>query len=66
MFGCARPCVLNGAKEEPLMKLENFINYYYAQKALKFLLEQGCLNETEYEKVCRYNAEIFKPEREYI
>lgn len=48
------------------MKLENFINYYYAQKALKFLLEQGCLNETEYEKVCRYNAEIFKPEREYI
>lgn len=48
------------------MKLENFINYYYALKALQFLLEQGFLSETEYETVCRYNAEIFKPEKEYI
>ena len=48
------------------MNLENFINYYYAKKALQFLLEQGLLSETEYENVCRYNAEIFKPEWEYI
>ena len=48
------------------MKLENFINYYYALKALQYLLEQGFLSESEYEKVCRYNAEIFKPERGYI
>ncbi|MFR3237837.1 MAG: SHOCT domain-containing protein [Acutalibacter sp.] len=48
------------------MKLENSINYYYALKALQFLLEQGLLSESEYEKICRYNAEIFCPEREYI
>ena len=48
------------------MKLENFINYYYALKALQYLLEGGFLNKTEYEKVCRYNAEIFRPGREYI
>ena len=45
------------------MKLENFINYYFALKALRFLLERGLLSETEYEQVCRYNAEIFKPGR---
>ena len=48
------------------MNLENSINYYYAQKALRYLLEQGLLSEAEYEKVCRYNAEIFRPGREYI
>ena len=58
--GCARPCVLNdkAEKEENAVKLENSINYYYAKKALRFLLEQGLLSETEYEIVCRYNAEI--------
>ena len=66
--GCARPCVLNdkAEKEENAVKLENSINYYYAKKALRFLLEQGLLSETEYEIVCRYNAEIFRPGREYI
>ena len=48
------------------VKLQNSINYYYAKKALRFLLEQGLLSETEYEIVCRYNAEIFRPGREYI
>ena len=48
------------------MKLEKFINYYYALKALRLLLEQGLLSETEYETACRYNAEIFRPGREYI
>ena len=48
------------------MNLENFINYYYAKKALQFLLEQGILSETEYETVCRYNAEIFRLGKEYI
>ena len=48
------------------MKLENSINYYYALQALRLLLERGLLSEAEYEKVCRYNAEIFKPGREYI
>ena len=48
------------------MKLENSINYCYAKKALQFLLERGLLSDAEYEKVCRYNAEFFKPGREYI
>ena len=48
------------------MNLENSINYYYAKKALQYLLERGLLSETEYEKVCRYNAETFRPERWYI
>lgn len=48
------------------VKPENSVNYYYAKKALRFLLEQGLLSETEYEIVCRYNAEIFRPGREYI
>ena len=39
---------------------------YYTLKALRFLLEQSLLSETEYEQVCRYNAEIFRPGREYI
>lgn len=48
------------------MNLVGSINYYYAVKALQFLLEQDLLSEAEYETVCRYNAEIFRPEREYI
>ena len=48
------------------MNLENSINYYYAKKALQYLLERGLLSQTDYEKVCRYNAEIFRPERGYI
>lgn len=48
------------------MKLENSINYYYTVLALRLLLERGLISEDEYGKICRYNAEIFKPGREYI
>lgn len=48
------------------VKPENSINYYYATLALRLLLEQGLLSKAEHEKICRYNAEIFRPEREYI
>ena len=48
------------------MNLEGSINYYYILQALQFLLEQGLLSETEHEKISRYNAEIFRPEQEYI
>ena len=48
------------------MNLETSINYYYAVQALRLLLEKGLISEEEYGKICRYNAEIFKPEREYI
>ena len=53
-------------KEKNTMKLEDFINYYYALQALQFLLKRGLLSETEYETACRHNAEIFRPGREYI
>ena len=43
------------------MKPENSINYYYAVQALRLLVERGLFSETEYEQVCRYNAEIFQP-----
>ena len=48
------------------VKLENFINYYYALQALRLLVEQGLISEDEYGKICRYNAEIFRPGKEYI
>ena len=48
------------------MNLEGSINYYYALQALRLLLERGLISEDEYGKICRYNAEIFKPERGYI
>ena len=68
VFGCARPCVLNdkAEKEENAVKLENSINYYYTVLALRLLLERGLISEDEYGKICRYNAEIFRPGREYI
>jgi len=53
-------------KEKNAVKLEDSINYYYAVQALRLLVERGLLSEAEYETVCRYNAEIFRPEREYI
>ena len=43
------------------MKLKDFINYYYTLKALRFLLEQSLLSETEYEQVCRYKRRNFPP-----
>ena len=57
---------MNSEKEETAMSLERSINYYYAVLALRLLLERGLISEDEYGKVCRYNAEILRPEREYI
>ena len=48
------------------MNLEGSVNYYFALQALRLLLERGLISEDEYGKICRYNAEIFKPGREYI
>ena len=48
------------------MSLERSINYHYAALVLRLLLERGLISEEEYGKICRYNAEIFRPEREYI
>lgn len=57
---------LERSKGGTAMKLENSINYYYTVLALRLLLERGLINEDEYGKICRYNAEFFKPGREYI
>lgn len=40
--------------------------YAHTVLALRLLLERGLISEDEYGKICRYNAEIFKPERGYI
>ena len=57
---------MNSEKEETAMSLERSINYYYAVLALRLLLERGLISEEEYGKICRYNAEVFRPEREYV
>ena len=57
---------LEQSKGGTAMKLENSINYYYTVLALRLLLERGLISEDEYGKICRYNAEIFRPGREYI
>ena len=62
---CPSLC-LDLCKGGTAMKLENSINYYYTVLALRLLLERGLINEDEYGKICRYNAEFFKPGREYI
>ena len=66
---CVRLCpslCLELSKGGTAMKLENSINYYYTVLALRLLLERGLISEDEYGKICRYNAEIFRPVREYI
>ena len=57
---------LERSKGGTAMKLENSINYYYTVLALRLLLERGLVSEDEYGKICRYNADFFKPGREYI
>ena len=57
---------LERSKGGTAMKLENSINYYYTVLALRLLLERGLISEDEYGKICRYNADFFKPGREYI
>ena len=48
------------------MNLQNNIKHYYLTKVLQFLLEQGAITAEEYEAVCRYNAEILRPDSGYI
>ncbi len=48
------------------MNIKNNIKFYYLSKALRFLLENGAITQDEYDEVCRYNAEICKPESGYI
>ena len=57
---------LERSKGGTAMKLENSINYYYTVLALRLLVERGLISEDEYGKICRYNADFFKPGREYI
>ena len=48
------------------MDLKNTLTYYYSLLALKFIFEQGAITEDEYKTACRYNAEVFQPDPQYI
>ncbi len=48
------------------MNIKSNVNYYYLALALRFLLERGKITEEEYGRICRYNAEILRPDSEYI
>lgn len=48
------------------MNLGQNVNYYYALLALRYLLKLGKITEDEYGRICRYNAEFFRPDAEYI
>lgn len=48
------------------MNNANNVKFYYMKKALVFLLENGAITQEEYERACGYNAEILRPDPEYI
>lgn len=48
------------------MNQQNNVRYYLLQKALDFLLEQGAITKEEQERTSRYNAEVLRPDWEYI
>lgn len=48
------------------MTLKNTLTYYYSLLALRSIFEQGKITEDEYKAACRYNAEIFQPDPQYI
>lgn len=48
------------------MNQRNNVRYYYLEWALCFLFKKGAITQEEYERASRYNAEILRPDREYI
>lgn len=48
------------------MNNANNFKYYFMKKALDILLDNGLITQEEYERACRYNAEILHPDPEYI
>jgi hypothetical protein len=48
------------------MNQQNNATYYFFRKALEFLLEKGAISQDEFERASRHNAEILRPDREYI
>ncbi len=54
------------------MNQQNNVKFYLMQKALEYLVEKDvitqkeAINEEERARASRYNAEILRPDREYI
>lgn len=48
------------------MNQQNNVKFYLMQKALEYLVEKGAITQEESDRVSRHNAEILRPDREYI
>ena len=48
------------------MNQQNNVKFYLMKKALKYLVEKGAITQEEADRTRRYNAEILRPDREYI
>lgn len=48
------------------MNQQNNAKYYLMQKALEYLIEKGAITPEEADRTSRHNAEILRPDREYI
>ncbi|WP_217957897.1 hypothetical protein [Acutalibacter muris] len=48
------------------MNQQNNARFYFMQKALEYLLEKGAIIQEEADRTSRNNAEILRPDPEYI
>ncbi|QQR30554.1 hypothetical protein I5Q82_02150 [Acutalibacter muris] len=48
------------------MSQQNNVKFRLMQKALEYLVEKGAITKEESDRTSRYNAEILRPDREYI
>ncbi|QQR30701.1 hypothetical protein I5Q82_03075 [Acutalibacter muris] len=48
------------------MNQQNNVKFYLMQKALEYLVEKDVITQKESDRASRYNAEILRPDREYI
>ena len=48
------------------MNQQNNVKFYLMQKALKYLVEKGTITKEEADRASRYNAEMLRPDKEYI
>lgn len=48
------------------MNTRNNVRYYFLERAMRLLLEKEKVSQDEYERTCRRNAEILRPDPEYI
>lgn len=48
------------------MNQQNNVKFYLMHKALEYLVEKGAITQDEADRASRHNAEILRPDREYI